>query len=131
MVNGSGVTFILTYSDPVGHPDRVAQLNLNGGATLNLSAPSSGTYAGVLVYQDRRAEYGTSHINGNSTTFLRGGWYFPNRQLVFNGNSGMSTTCVQPVARRLRFSGNSNISNSCPLGSGSQAFEASFVRLVG
>ena len=131
VVNGSGITFILTYSDPVGHPDRVAQLNINGGATLNLSAPDSGTYAGVLMYQDRRAEYGSSHLNGNSSSFLRGGIYFPNRQLIFNGNAGMSTQCVQLVARRLRFSGNSNISNTCPSGSGSHAFEATFVRLVG
>ena len=131
VVNGSGVTFILTYSDPVGHPERIAQLNLSAGATLNLTAPDSGTYAGVLVYQDRRAEYGTSHINGNSSTFLRGGWYFPNRQLIFNGTTGMSTECVQLVARRLGFSGNSAINNQCPSGSGSRAFEATFVRLVG
>lgn len=130
-VTGHGVTFILTYTDPVGHPERVAQLSINGGATLNLTAPDSGPYAGVLMYQDRRAEYGTSHLNGNSSSFLRGGIYFPNRQLVFNGTAGMSTQCVQLVARRLSFSGNSNISNTCPSGSGSQAFEATFVRLVG
>jgi Flp pilus assembly protein TadG len=130
-VTGSGVTFILTYSDPVGHPERIAQVSINGGATLNLSAPDSGPYAGVIMYQDRRAEYGSSHINGNSDSFFRGGFYFPNRQLVFNGTAGMSTECVQLVGRRLSFSGNASINNNCPSGSGSQAFQATFVRLVG
>jgi Flp pilus assembly protein TadG len=130
-VTGHGVTLILTDDSAATNPSQIAQLKLNAGAVLNLTAPSSGPYAGVVMYQDRRAEYGTSHINGHSSSFLRGGFYFPNRQLVFNGSAGMSTECIQLVARRLSFSGNSSISNNCPSGSGSDAFEAAFIRLVG
>jgi Flp pilus assembly protein TadG len=127
----SACTFILTSSTAATSPSTIADLNINGGATLNLTAPDTGTYAGVLFYQDERAPFGSSHINGNATTFFRGAFYFPNRELVFNGTAGMSTACVQLVGRRLGFSGNAAISNTCPEGSASQGFEHKTVRLVG
>ena len=130
VLNANGVTFILTSSNITSNPGSVAQVSINGGATLNMTAPDSGTYAGVLMYQDRRAEFGTTNINGNSSTSFRGSFYFPNRELVFNGTSGMHTECVQLVARRLGFTGNSAINNVCPSGSGSHAFDAIFIRLV-
>ena len=43
-VNGSGVTFYLTNG---------ATLEMDGGADVHLSAPSSGGYSGVLVFADR------------------------------------------------------------------------------
>lgn len=131
VLNASGVTFILTSSTAATNPGSIAQVSINGGATLNLTAPDTGTYAGVIMYQDRRADFGTSNINGNSSTFFRGAFYFPNRELVFNGTAGMQTECVQMVGRRLGFSGNATINNSCPANSGSQAFDATFIRLVG
>ena len=130
VLNASGVTFVLTSSNIVSNPSSAAQVSINGGATLNMTAPDTGTYAGVLMYQDRRAEFGTSNINGNSSTSFRGSFYFPNRELVFNGTSGMHTECVQLIGRRLGFTGNSSINNTCPSGSGSHAFDAIFVRLV-
>jgi len=129
-ITGSGVTFILTSRNAVSNPSQIAQLSINGGATLNLTAPDSGTYAGVLMYQDRRTPLGTSQVNGNSSSFLRGAFYFPSRELLFNGTAGMQTECVQMVARRLSFSGNAEISNRCPTGSGSRSFQAIRVRLV-
>lgn len=131
VVNGNGVTFVLTSRNAATSPSQIAQLDINGGATLNLTAPDSGIYAGILFYQDRRTPYGTSQINGNSASFLRGGIYFPNRELVFNGTAGMQTACLQLVARRLAFTGNANISNACPSDSASQSFDATRVRLVG
>jgi Flp pilus assembly protein TadG len=131
IVTGAGVTFILTSRNAASNPNQIAQLVINGSATLNLSAPDIGTYAGVLMYQDRRAPYGSSHINGNSDTAFEGAFYFPNRELVFNGTAGMETECVQLVGRRLGFSGNAAIQNECDAGSGSQGFESKAVRLVG
>ena len=72
MLNASGVTFILTSSTAATNPGSIAQVSINGGATLNLTAPDTGTYAGVIMYQDRRADFGTSNINGNSSTFFHG-----------------------------------------------------------
>lgn len=138
-VTGSGVTIILTSSTPTD-PSSFATISMNGGATVDLTAPESGTYQGVLFYQDPRAvsdeelediENGRGNqINGDSSSRFQGAFYFPRQHLTFNGNTGMNTNCLQLVARRMTFSGNSRINNSCPSDSGSNSFDATWVRLV-
>src|ERR1044072_374344 len=100
-VTAIGVTFVLTSKTAASDPSSIADVSINGGAQLNFSAPTSGTYAGVMMYQDRRAPDGSSQINGNSASSFQGGFYFPGRQLTFNGTTGMQTQCLQLVARRV------------------------------
>ena len=130
-VTGNGVTFVLTSRTATSDPSSIAELSMHGGAQVNLTAPATGTYAGVLMYQDRRAPMGSSQVNGNSSSSFQGGFYFPSQQLTFNGTTGMQTQCLQMVARRISFSGNSHIQNTCPANGGAQAFDATLVRLVG
>lgn len=131
-VTGSNVTIILTSATAASNPNSVATANINGGAEINLTASSTGTYAGILFYQDRRAAKGsTNKINGNSNSGYQGAFYFPNQELEFTGTSGMEIDCIQMVALRLDFSGNSTVRNICPAGSGAQAFIGTAVRLVG
>ncbi|HEX6741908.1 MAG TPA: hypothetical protein VF079_08975, partial [Sphingomicrobium sp.] len=97
----------------------------------DLTSPTSGTYKGMIFYQDRRATADNSvKINGNSSSSFRGAFYFPKADLTFNGNAGMITTCMQIVAKDVTFTGNSAISNSCPANSGAHSFDGKKVRLV-
>ena len=139
-VTCSGCTFVLTNRN-TSTTATIGNVNINGGATLNLSAPGTSatgdalTYKGIMVYQDRRAQDGTnanqqSTVNGNASSFLQGAFYFPSQQVTFNGTAGMSTACLQLVARRVYYSGNMSISNSCPANSGANAFAGKKVRLV-
>ncbi len=132
-VTGNGVTIILSSKTAATNPGSIGQVDIKGGATLNLKAPSSGTYKGILFYQDRRAlaSNQTNKINGNSSSTLQGAIYFPGQEVEFLGTTGMNTKCVQLVALRITWSGNSSIENVCPSGSGSQAFVGTAVRLVG
>jgi hypothetical protein len=130
-VTGDGVTFVLTSSNAVSNPASIATLDMHGGAVLDIKAPATGTYTGVVMYQDRRATLSNIHINGNSASRFQGAFYFPSQQVTFNGNTGMRTRCIQFVARRMVFSGNSRIENQCPEEEGSKAFDALAVRLVG
>nr|WP_164157695.1 TadE/TadG family type IV pilus assembly protein [Sandarakinorhabdus rubra] len=134
VVNGSNVTFILTNSAySSGSSTAVAATaKVNGGATLNITAPDTGTYKGVLVYQDRRTPAMTDSviINGNSNSRLRGAIYVPKNELRMNGTSGMDIDCLQMVGYRLVFTGNSQIRNICPSGSGSSAIKGNVVRLM-
>lgn len=128
-MSGSGVTFILTSSTAASNPGGIANVSINGSATINISAPTTGTYAGVLIYQDRRAVLGgTNSINGNAYSSFQGAFYFPSQLLQFNGDAGMDTRCVQIAAYQVTFLGNSSISNVCPAGLGS--FQGTVVRLV-
>lgn len=115
---------------------QIGNVDINGGATINMSAPVEGQpYAGILFYQDRRAIDGNganfqNHINGNSLSSFQGAFYFPKQKVFFNGNSGLQTNCVQMVGRRVEFSGNTSITNVCPTGSGAGSFVGRTIRLV-
>ncbi len=137
-VSCTGCTFVLTNRSANGS---IGNVNITAGAQLNLSAPGTdatgvaATYEGILIYQDRRATDGNSAnnqstINGNASSTLQGAFYFPSQQMTFNGTAGMSTSCLQLVARRVYYSGNLNISNVCPSDSGAGAFTGRKVRLV-
>ncbi|HEX6604664.1 MAG TPA: pilus assembly protein TadG-related protein [Sphingomicrobium sp.] len=126
-------TFVLTSRTADTNPNTIGIADINGGAELDLTAPNSGTYKGLIIYQDRRAIDSTStvnKINGNADSTFSGGFYFPSQQVTYNGTAGMTTTCMQLVARRVTYSGNMNIANSCPTNLGYGSFKGKKVRLV-
>ena len=93
-VTGTGVTFILTSTNASNNPSSIGQVTVNGGATMQLSAPTSGPYAGILFYQDRRApNVDGNRINGNSSSSYQGAFYFPGQGMDFNGTAGISAAC--------------------------------------
>ena len=130
VVTGYGVTIILTSSTASTSGSSVATLNLGAGSTLNLTATTSGTYGGILFYQDRRASGYVNGAGGNSSSTFQGAFYFPSEELDFNGTAGINTNCVQIVASTIQFIGNASITNVCPAGSGAAAFTGTVVRLV-
>ena len=132
-VTGTGVTIILTSKTAASNPNSIGQIKMNGGATVNLTAPTTGTYQGVLIYQDRRATLSnqSNKVNGNSASKLQGAVYVASQEVEFTGTTGLNTNCFQLVARRITWSGNSAITNVCPAGSGAQSFTGTAVRLVG
>ena len=132
VVNGTNVVFVLSSKNAASSPSSIATVDINGGATLNITAPSSGTYKGILFFQDRRAtDSGSNKINGNSSSKLQGAIYFPSQEVQFNGNSGINIACIKLVAKRLEFTGNSKIINLCPANSGVGAILGTKVKLVG
>ncbi len=95
-VNGSGVTFYLTNG---------ATLSMNGGANVDLSAPTAGTYSGVLVFVDRDEPFNDYTVNGNSGSTVNGAIYAANGHVRMNGSSTFGGGCTQIVARTIEFSG--------------------------
>jgi Flp pilus assembly protein TadG len=134
-VTGTGVTFVLTSTNATSNPNSVAsvaELDLNGGADIDITAPTTGPYAGVAFYEDRRAPVGrTIRFNGNSGNTINGAMYFPNSYFEYNGNAQTTATCFQLIARRLDFRGNGTIQNSCSGGGNTNNFQGTYVRLVG
>jgi Flp pilus assembly protein TadG len=131
VVNCNGCTIVLTSSTAATNGSSVASLDIGAGARLTMTASSTGTYAGVLFYQDRRATLlNQITINGNGSGSLEGAIYLPRANLTMNGASGMNTRCFQLIGRRLNFNGDGEIENVCPAGGASRAYNADFVRLV-
>jgi hypothetical protein len=110
-VSGTGVTIILTSSTGSSH----ATAEVNGGATVNIAAPTSGTYQGIAFYQNRNAAAGgVNRFNGGATMNITGALYFPNQTLYFTGGATSGAgSCTQIVARIVEFNGNSGITNNC------------------
>jgi hypothetical protein len=79
-LTGTGVTlYFPAPNGTLGGPG-------NGNTTLNLTAPTSGTYNGILIYQDP-ADTNTGEFNGTPITNLTGIIYMPDAQLEISGNS--------------------------------------------
>ena len=82
----SGTTIVLTSSTSSGY----ATANINGGATLNLTAPTTGATMGLAFFQDRNAPTaGTSAntFNGGGTQNIVGAIYFPNQGVTYAGGA--------------------------------------------
>jgi hypothetical protein len=102
-VTGTGVTFYITNG---------GDLTINGNTNVQLSAPTSGSYEGILFYQDPN-DTSSARINGTNNSFFQGALYFPNALLDFGGtgstfNSDAAYTLI--VSGALRISGGATIS---------------------
>jgi hypothetical protein len=106
----NGCTIILTTSGT--DMTKIGTVSISGGA-LNLVAPTTGTYAGMSIYQDRRAvdSAGNNIINGNSGSTVQGTIYMPSQQLTYNGDGTATAICTQFVTRRIIFGGSNTTSN--------------------
>ncbi len=126
-VTCNGCTIILTNSSP----NNIGTVDLNGGATLNMTASKTGPYAGLLFYQDRAAPSTlVNKINGGASSFFQGAMYFPGSSVEFSGNSSIDYDCLKLVSRRVTFIGSSDINNSCPSDSGVPQITGTHVRLI-
>jgi len=97
---GAGVTFYL----PSG-----ASVSISGGGTLNLTAPTSGTYDGFLFYEDR-SNTNAATIAGGAGSTLQGILYFPKAGLTLTGGSS-SQVYASVIAGSLTFTGGSTLNN--------------------
>ena len=112
----SGVTIILTQT--TGNNADIGGFKVMSNNNVTLSAPPSGTYKGVLVYQDRRANVGTMSSTSKIFTLsslnnakLSGAIYFPNNRIDISSlnNAGNSTQgCTVWIGRYVKFSSYNN-----------------------
>jgi hypothetical protein len=59
----------------------------SGRGAINLTAPDSGTYEGLLFFQDRTVTYSTANVfNGNASSNTSGAFYFPTTSLTYSGS---------------------------------------------
>lgn len=118
-LNGTNVTIILTSSDGVHYPT----IDVEGGASINLTAPTTGDNAGVAIYIDRNeptAEAGSdahcdNKLTGGASMNITGAIYAPSVCLAYEGShsGGDTSACTRLIANSLWFSGHSGFGNNC------------------
>jgi Putative Flp pilus-assembly TadE/G-like len=101
-VSGDGVTF---YNGAGSGP-----LSITSTGTVVLSAPTSGAYAGILMFQDP-ANTSPATVTGNSNSKFQGALYFPNAPLTLNNIGSLRPVCTIVVAGSLDINGNTNSFN--------------------
>jgi len=75
-LTGTGVTFYFSSGS----------LTMNGSSHVALTAPTSGTYAGMLYLQNP-TDSSTVILNGDTTSAWQGTFYAPDAQLTLNGGN--------------------------------------------
>jgi Putative Flp pilus-assembly TadE/G-like len=119
IITGAGVTIYNTY-DPTSTKSWIntyAPINIVANSRATLSAPTSGTYAGVLIMEDRRltptscgGSICTDNFGGGSLSSFTGIIYGRSSLMNFYGNAAMSAYTII-VAYRLSMNGTTDINN--------------------
>jgi Flp pilus assembly protein TadG len=88
-VTGTGVTFYLV--------DQNATIIFNGGVNASLSAPTTGTYANILMFEPTGLSNSNLPINGSSGDSFSGLFYLPSRDVTINSVSNVTANNVTMV----------------------------------
>ncbi len=114
VISGSEVMFFNTHDDA----NKYGNIEFSGGgSTVDLSAPTSGTYAGFLFFQDHDAAPGDFFfkLNGNISADFDGVIYMPDQLVEFSGNSTLDVPCGPKVIDyTVKFNGNNGTIGSAP-----------------
>ncbi len=94
-MTGSGVTIYI----------KTGGVNMSGGASVSLSAPSSGDWQGILFYQDRNDATGSTLVGGTGQS-MNGALYFsPPAPLTYTGGSSTVATATTIISKTLSLCG--------------------------
>ncbi len=96
-LNGTGVTLYF----------KSGSLSMSSNTVLNLSAPTSGTYSGIVIFQDR-ANSSTLSLSSNSGMSLTGAVYAPAANLILASNAFTNLYSIL-VASTITIAANSTI----------------------
>ena len=109
-LKGTGVTIFFTSSTGAGWADA----RINGGAVIQLTAPNSGTYSGIVMFGDRDMPVGTSFkFNGGTDQVVGGAVYVPKGDIEYAGGASTTVNCTQVIGDTIGFVGNSILKINC------------------
>jgi Flp pilus assembly protein TadG len=105
-VTGTGVTFYITK----GNGYSFAPVVINNGTNVTFTAPTSGSYAGLLFFQDRtittsNTSNSVTQFAGGTTMNLTGALYFPGTQLDISNGTNASDAYTIIVADTISLEG--------------------------
>jgi hypothetical protein len=113
---GSGLTIIFSGTSATGYTHAPT-----GGGTLDIAAPTSGTWSGVAIYQDPSLTSGVDvSAAGNSPTWdITGLVYLPHSTVTFSGAVNKSSnghSCFDLVVDNVTINGTGSIldEGECP-----------------
>ena len=109
-VTGTGVTIILTSSTPASD---TGTFSVTGGGGLNLTAPTYGPSAGIVLWADKNLPQKEDTFAGGTTTQTVGAIYLPSHDVKYAGNGNTASKCMQMIAYNVIFTGSSTFNHNC------------------
>jgi Flp pilus assembly protein TadG len=103
-LSGTGVTIYMSGA---------SRVTFNGNAAVNLAAPTSGTYSGMLFFGDRNSTGSTNKFNGTAASKMTGAIYFASQNIEYMGNFAGENGCTQVVGRTVEWTGNTTVAVDC------------------
>jgi hypothetical protein len=126
----AGVTISLTASGN----GQCGKIDVSGGQTINITAPTSGETAGIALWVDNTIANcpANTQVNfsGGSNASVTGAIYAPANQVQYSGGSSTGTGCTQIVADIVQLSGGSYFQHNCSGTGVSDAASAARVALI-
>lgn len=108
-LTGTGVTLVFT-----GSGSSWGTASIGSNAIVSLTAPTSGSTQGIVLYGDSKMPTGTAfNLTGGGTQNFGGAIYLPKANLSFSGGNGTTTSCTKIIADTVTFTGTSNIQVNC------------------
>jgi hypothetical protein len=106
VVNGTGVTLVINGN---------YEIDIDNNAVLNITAPTSGDYAGIAFFGRRDATPTKLQKFSNNTVMnIQGAVYFPNQILEFDNNGTTEALgCTHVIGRMVRMMNNVELKNNC------------------
>jgi Flp pilus assembly protein TadG len=105
VVTGTGVTIYLAAG---------SQVTINGTAHIALTAPTTGTYSGILFFGDRAGvSTAVNKFDGDAASSLTGDIYFPTQSVSYLGNYSGIDGCTHVVADTVNWTGSATIKVDC------------------
>ena len=102
-LTGEGV---MIYNKPGNGNSNGVSISANGA--VNLSAPTSGIYKGMMLFQERTADV-TASISGGSNMNISGTFYFAGSLLSVTGSAGFANFGSQYISRAMNAQGTGTI----------------------
>jgi hypothetical protein len=100
IVTGSEITFYNTFDGTYPY----GKFDFGTGCKATLSAPTSGPYKNILMYQDPAAPADVQNVfacSSDTPPELTGSLYFPTQEFLFNGSNSGTTIQGTVVAKKV------------------------------
>lgn len=107
-----GVTIVLGNSSG---GSSCGNVNITGGGEIDMTAPTSGTYAGILFFRHATCSGSGQAMafTGNAGSTVIGAIYSPTKALSVTGGTSIAGSCLQLVANTISFTGTGTIGSEC------------------
>jgi hypothetical protein len=112
-LNGTNVFFYNTYGATTNHGTiSYSPVSIAANSNVSLTAPITGTYAGILMFEDRSAPASADDYGGGSTAVYQGTIYAKKAAVTMYGNSSVSAAYTILVADTISLVGTTGFNNN-------------------